>query len=278
MKYERFSATGEAVPECQYEGSRQVFRAPAVDLDAARGVFLGGAETFGRFLPDCYAERVAEALGLPCANLGMVNAGLDAVVRDEVVMAACRKADWILMEVLGAANMSNRFYRVHPLRNDRLVAYPRLARRVFSKVDFTDITFVGHLFQTVAEVMPDRLGILISEVQTAWIARMKRFLSDVERPVYLLWLSERPLAVGESDMKPPALVTGPMIEELRPLLAGVSEVVLDRAEVERGRDGLLAADPVQAGTILGTVGQERAEAAVLRLLDVVAGDGASTAA
>jgi hypothetical protein len=56
------------------------------------------------------------------ANLGLVNAGIDVFINEPMIQDFCAGAVVTVIQVLGAANMSNRFYAVHPRRNDRFPA------------------------------------------------------------------------------------------------------------------------------------------------------------
>ena len=77
---------------------------------------------------------------------------------------------------MGAQNMSNRFYQVHPRRNDRLTRVSTVMQAIFPEVDFSEFCFTRHLLTRLAEVAPERFPILREELQAAWTARMRTFL------------------------------------------------------------------------------------------------------
>ena len=54
-------------------------------------------------------------------NLGCLNAGPDVYLNDPEILRIASKADVTVLQVVGAANLTNRFYTVHPRRNDRFL-------------------------------------------------------------------------------------------------------------------------------------------------------------
>ena len=83
--------------------------------------FLGGSETYGKFIQDPFPDLVERALGMTCVNLGYMNAGVDAFIHEAEVLSLAAAAEITVIQLMGAQNMSNRLYRVHPRRNDRFL-------------------------------------------------------------------------------------------------------------------------------------------------------------
>ena len=106
---------------CRYGKSKLMFRGPRRRLEAPYVAVLGGTETYGKYTPRPYAELAEEYSGAKVVNLGAVNAGTDVYVSDQTVMEACAGASATVLQLGGAQNMSNRFYAVHPRRNDRFL-------------------------------------------------------------------------------------------------------------------------------------------------------------
>jgi hypothetical protein len=128
---------------------------------------------------------------------------------------------------MGAANLSNRLYAVHPHRNDRFLGPSPALRVLFPEVDFAEICFTRHLLLALHEAAPDRWGIVREELRIAWVARMRALLARLP-PAILLWPT--PEASGGAEEGPlgpdPLFVTADMVEGLRPLVREVVAVTV----------------------------------------------------
>ena len=130
---------------CLYGTSKLTFRGPRRALEGPYVAFLGGIVTFGKFIEQPFPLRVEHLTGVTSVNFGQVNAGLDVFANDASILEVAAQAKVTVMEATGAANMSNRFYTVHPRRNDRFLhAMPDL-RRLYHDVDFTQFSFTHHM-------------------------------------------------------------------------------------------------------------------------------------
>lgn len=198
-------------------GSALRFRGP---LNASGGpsvVCIGSSETFGRFIDAPYATQLNQALGIPVLNLGVVNAGLDVMMNDPAITAAVSDAEAVVMQITSAHNMTNRFYSVHPRRNDRFLAASAMLRTIYPQVDFTEFHFTRHLLSHLRDTSQDRFQIIRTELESSWVARMRRYLNSLAVPVHLLWLSNRaPDTPEDADLAQyPLFVTAKMLEEIR---------------------------------------------------------------
>ncbi|WP_099826152.1 DUF6473 family protein [Oceaniglobus indicus] len=191
MAYENMPRPEVDYAPCRYGNSRLSFRGPRQRLDGRYIAVLGGSETFGRYLRDPYPSLLQAKTGVRCVNFGCVNAGVDAFLHDETVIGACRRADAVVLQVCGARNLSNRFYGVHPRRNDRLVRASAMLRAVFPEVDFTEFHFTGHLLRTLEETSPTRFRLVRDDLRRTWIARMNLLMAQIGRPVTVLWIGRR---------------------------------------------------------------------------------------
>ena len=225
MAYEKLEAEPLDYQPCRYGASKLLFRGPARDMSGRYAAFLGGTETYGRFVERPFVDLIEEALagdpgtsdapGMPCVNLGWPNAGVDVLLHESEITAAAGRSVVTVLQVLGAQNMSNRYFTVHPRRNDRFVQASALLRGIFPEVDFTEFHFTRHMLGCLAGIAPDRFAVIRRELQDAWIARMKLLLSRIDAPVLLLWMSphsaqERADTCGlGSD---PAFVTRAMVQ------------------------------------------------------------------
>jgi Domain of unknown function (DUF6473) len=226
---------GAGAPEdaaCRYGASRLLFRGPQRDVRGPYCVVLGGTETYGRYVARPFADLLEQALGVPVVNLGLPNAGLDAFVQDADVMHLVARARAVVVQVLGAQNLSNKFYAVHPRRNDRFLGGHACLKALFPEVDFTEFNFTRHLLQSLYRVSPDRFAVVAAELRLLWQERMRTLLAQAQRPV-LLWAA--PVAPLKDtgrleDRLYPSLVTEGMMHKIRPLAMGCVEVRME-AEV-----------------------------------------------
>ncbi|MEM8592245.1 MAG: DUF6473 family protein [Pseudomonadota bacterium] len=174
------------IEPCRYGYSQLAFRGPEADLDRPYIAYLGTTETVGPFLTRPFPYLVSEALGLGCANLGVKNAGPDVFLNDPELLRVAQGAEAVVLEVMGAANQSNAFYRVHPRRNDRFTRAHEALFDLAPGLDTTDIHYTGHLMEEVARVAPKRVGEVIVALQEAWITRMRRLVSVIGVPVHVV--------------------------------------------------------------------------------------------
>lgn len=234
MSYEKQGAPLLDYEPCKYGESRLMFRGPARDLSGDYVAFLGGTETYGKFLPRPFPRLVEERLGIDCVNFGQINAGLDAYLGDSTVLEAASGAALTVVQVMGANNLSNRFYTVHPRRNDRFLRASKLMQSLFYEIDFTEFHFTRHMLGALALRAPNRFATLIDELQRAWLARMALLLRRIGSPTVLLWFADHSppakCTVIEAGRDPFA-VDRWMIENLRTHVAGVVEVTASRGSL-----------------------------------------------
>ncbi|QYK43672.1 MAG: hypothetical protein KF887_19560 [Paracoccaceae bacterium] len=224
---------------CHYGGSRLLFRGPHRDLAMPYVVSLGGAETYGRFIPRPWPDLVEAATGWRMVNLGCVNAGPDAWLADAGALRVAQGARAAVLQVTGAANLSNRHYAVHPRRNDRFVRANGPLRSLFPEVDFTNFHFTRHLLGTLAEVSPARFATLADDLRAAWVGRMRALIAGLGVPVVLLWIGRAPPPPrGTPAGGDPYLIDAAMIAALRRGVSDYVEVVLSPDTLAQGVQGM----------------------------------------
>ena len=200
-----------------YPGSVLRFRGPGHDLDTPYVLCIGGSETFGRFIHAPFPDQLNAALPGGAVNMGVMNAGLDVIWHDAAIRAAIGGARAVVLQVTGAQNMTNRFYTVHPRRNDRFVKATTMLRTLYRDVDFTEFHFTRHLLTHLRALSADRFGVLETELREAWVARMLAFLDRALVPVHLLWLSRRAPGDREQGLRlgpDPLFVTAEMLSRV----------------------------------------------------------------
>ena len=161
---------------CQYGVSRNIFRGPRKSFCKPYIVCLGGSEIFGQSVPAPFPILTERLIGQTVVNLGVTHAGPDLYLKDDAVIDIARKAELCVLQVMGANNMSNPYYKVYPRRNDRFIK----ALPAFS-----------------------------TALRKTWCDKMKRLLKVINRPTVLLWMQNKsacfsfdsdPLFVTQSDI------------------------------------------------------------------------------
>jgi hypothetical protein len=233
---------------CRYGTSKLLFRGPRRRLDRGYVAVVGGTETYGRFVRQPYPALLEQMTGTRMVNLGYVNAGIDVFLQDDTVMSICAGAEATVVQVLGAQNLTNRFYTVHPRRNDRLLAVSPMLQALYRDVDFAEFNFTRHLLAALEDRSRERFALVVGELRAAWAGRMHQLLQRIGGRKILLWIGEEapghrsPPGTRAPD---PLFVTRDMIEELRPLVSDVVVVVEDPEARAAGTAGMVF-DPADA--------------------------------
>jgi hypothetical protein len=223
---------------CRYGKSKLLFRGPRKKLDQPYCAVIGGTETYGKFVEESYLrllERMAEKM---VVNLGYMNAGTDVFANDPTVLEICAGADVTVIQIMGAQNLTNRFYTVHSRRNDRFLKPSSLLSTIYREVDFTEIHFTRHLLCALAEASAQKFDMVRDELKSAWVARMRAILSQVGGRVILLWLAEHApdkQPNGETFGADPLFVDRDMIEQLAEFNVELVEVVATPEAVAAGQ-------------------------------------------
>ncbi len=235
---------------CSVPGSRLQFRGPMPGVGDPYLAVLGGSETFGKYVSDPYPSLLADWIGMPVANLGVAQAGLSLFSEEQVLIDLASEAEVVVLQVLGAQNMSNRLYSVHTRRNDRFLCASTALQENFPQVDFAEINFTGHLVNRLSEASASAFALLIEELKWAWLQRMRRLLSLIKSDVILLWVSDRnPRDTRDAlDEEEPRFVDQSMIDALRGGVAGFVEVVLPKVPSIDGK--LFAEHEAEAARLL----------------------------
>jgi hypothetical protein len=253
---------------CHYGASKLLFRGPRRDLALPYVAVLGGTETYGKFIPRPWPTLVEDETGLRVVNLGCVNAGADVYLCDPGVMEVVSGARLAMVQVVGAGNLTNRFYAVHPRRNDRFLRASNALMQLYPEVDFTNFHFTRHLLQTLHSVSPVRFEKIADELRRTWVARMRALIEGVRVPVVLVWIADHaPGPRGPADMTvDPLLVDRPMIDALRDLVA--VWVQPKRCEAGRSLDGMAFAE-MERPAAEGLPGPQAHEAVAVSVAEAV---------
>ncbi|MGY9049714.1 MAG: DUF6473 family protein [Rhodobacterales bacterium] len=224
---------------CRYGRSRLLFRGPQRSPEGPYLAFLGGSETYGRFIPAPFPDLLEQQIGLPCLNFGSINAGVDLYLHDAGILDLIGAARLNVIQVMGAQNMSNRFYSVHPRRNDRFLQASPLLMQLFEEVDFTEIHFTRHLLRHLQQVSEERFQKVVAELRSSWVLRMRHLLSQTQGQSILVWLAPEPPGAPSCDLnRDPLFVDFDMLDALRPQLFDIVEVTPSPEAQEWGTAGM----------------------------------------
>lgn len=241
---------------CQYGTSRLLFRGPRRDLSGRYIAMLGGTETYGKYVPHPFAALIEAEIGLPVANLGCMNAGPDVFLNEPAVTDIAQRAAVTVVQILGAQNLSNRYYAVHPRRNDRFLGAAPLLKSIFRDVDFTEFHFTRHMLKGLQAASVDRFEVVAEELRSAWVARMKLLLSRLSGRIVLLWMADAapPMPSRRSDLvRGPTLIDAEMVAAIRPYASDYVQVVRSASALARGTDGMVCA-PLEVTVAAGLPG------------------------
>ncbi len=273
MAYQSLGDTSLEYYPCRYGASKILFRGPQRTLEGDYIAVLGGSETYGKFVQHPYPDLMEGLLGKPVINFGCMNAGVDVFSHEQTLLDACNNAALTVFQMPGALNLSNRFYAVHPRRNDRFLRASNLLKTIYREVDFTEFNFTRHMLKTLQDLSKEKFAIVEMELKEAWVGRMKSLVARIESPMVLLWLSERSIAdpnthgILGDDL---VLVDEDMVNEVRPFVQDVVEVVVSPDDIQLGREELVypEMDKAAANAMLGAVAHDLAADALVNSLRV----------
>ena len=229
---------------CRYGTSKLLFRGPRRRLDGAYCAFLGGSETYGKYVEDPYPALLEQGFDMPMVNFGYMNAGADVFLNEPAIVDACNKARVTVIQLLGAHNMSNRFYAVHPRRNDRFLRASQLMKTIFREVDFTEFHFTRHMLLSLKARSLEKYALIEAELKSAWVARMRLLLQKISGRTVLLWVGDHhPFGATRDALgQEPLLLDGDMVAEIRSFATHFVHADPSDAAQLAGTAGMLYAD------------------------------------
>ncbi|MEO1139515.1 MAG: DUF6473 family protein [Pseudomonadota bacterium] len=226
MSFQSVGRFGPVFETCRYGASKLAFRGPKRSLKNEYVAFLGGTETYGKYVEHPYPQRVEAATGLSCVNLGWPNAGIDVMLNDPGFARIASGARLTVLQVPCAANLSNSFYKVHPRRNDRFLKARDPLKKFYPTVDFTEFHFTRHMLARLRDLSCGPFLEVQAELAALWVTGMKRLICNIESPVLLLWFSDRSpdQHCDDPDLRyEPALVSRNMLDAVEKDVAGLVE-------------------------------------------------------
>ncbi|WP_299702230.1 DUF6473 family protein [uncultured Tateyamaria sp.] len=269
MSIESLGPGGLDYLPCRYGNSKVLFRGPRRSLDGPFIAFFGGSITYGKFVPTPFPDLVEQSMGTTCVNFGSLNGGVDVFATDPYLRKVSGLAQTTVIQITSPRNMSNRFYRVHPRRNDRFVEASSLLRAIYREVDFAEFNFTNHMLNRLYLLSPERFEAVVEELQTAWVARMRLVLSQIPGRTVLLWAGRQTPEGSASDLDADlALVSREMIEKVSELATKYVETVISDEAVQAGTEGMVFSemDAPAARTMPGPVAHHEIAQALVPVL------------
>jgi len=227
---------------CKYGASKILFRGPQKRLRGDFFTFLGSTETFGRFIAAPFPDLIEQATGIASINLGCIRAGVDSYMSSTGLLDICAMSRVTIVQIMGAPNMSNRFYKVDPRHNERFLRASKTFKTIYPEVDFSEFDLNSHMLTALARIGPERLHLVRQEIQSAWVARMRTLLGRIDGKKVLLWLADHaPFsnATGGTICRDPLFIDRSMLNAVKPFADTLIEVVGDKSDIERGLDQMI---------------------------------------
>jgi hypothetical protein len=254
-----------------------MFRGPARKLHGNYIAFLGGSETFGRYIPTPFPDLIEKRTGVTSVNLGCIDAGLDCYAPSHDLLDICSNATATVIQILGATNMSNRFYTVNQRHSNRFLRASKKFKEIYPEIDFSTFTHISEMLGKLGKTDPDRLQALRQEIQTAWVARMRALLRNIQGPKILLWLADHApfsSATGGTICRMPLFVDRAMLNALKTDDTSLLEVVATPDEIRAGHAKMIFTpqDAHHLPEILGPLVHERVAAQLAPLLSNILPD------
>jgi hypothetical protein len=237
---------------CTYGTSKLVFRGPKRVLTDPYVAFIGGTTTFGKFIQQPFPLLVEHQTGVTSVNFGQANAGLDVFSHEPCILEAAKEARVTVLEVLGAINTSNAYYRVHPRRNDRFLRPERQLQHLYPDVDFSQFNFVRHMLRHLYHADARQFSTLQKDIQALWMLQMRELLPHLSPEVVLIRFGGGEFAGRwmEEGSGGAAMVTDSMLDELGGSVSALVDVSVDRGDPK----------PLGAGMVFDMMEQPAARA------------------
>jgi len=93
------------------------------------------------------------------------------------LMALVARAERVIIEAPSCVNHSNRYYKVHPRRNDRFIRPMPDLVRLYPEIDFTDCHFTKHLLCKLLLCDQERFQIIQDDLQNSWMDKMRTLIA-----------------------------------------------------------------------------------------------------
>lgn len=274
MSFDTLGPGGLEYFPCRYEPSKLMFRGPKRNLEEPYVAFFGGTNTYGKFVERPFPDLIENGREIACVNFGCVNAGVEAIATDLGIEGFAQNAVVSVVQILSPRNMSNRYYSVHPRRNDRFLKPSNGLRALYHEVDFSEFNFTKHMLRRLHQICPTRFAEVVAELRDAWTSRMSEVLTQNEGPQVLLWFSDH--APGHSSERfglDPWFVTPEMIDGLKGHAADYVQVVASKDAIDAGTEGMVFSEleAPAAKQVLGPIAHAEAAAALSPVIsDLVA--------
>ncbi len=263
MSFDTLGPGGLDYRPCQYGESKLLFRGPKRALTPPFIAFVGSTSTYGKFVASPFVNLLEDQLGVACLNFGCPNAGVDIMYHDPFIAEATEGAAVTVVQIVSPRNMSNRFYSVHPRRNDRFLKPSRILQSVYEDEDFSQFNFTKHMLKRLHDTSEDRFQQVVEELQEAWVSRMRSMLERIGEKTVLMWLSDHaPSKMIKPHGRDPWFVTEAMIAEVAPYASEYVEIVVSQDALMQGTRGMVFSELEEpaAHQVLGPAAHEEVAA------------------
>lgn len=91
-----------------------MFRGPKRPLYGSYFADIGSGQTYGKYVEVLLVDALEAQIGDPVVNLGVMQAGMTPTADNPDILPVTSNVRMTLVQILGAQNMPNFFYSVHP--------------------------------------------------------------------------------------------------------------------------------------------------------------------
>ncbi|MFM1873508.1 MAG: hypothetical protein RL398_2930 [Planctomycetota bacterium] len=156
------------------------FRGPAPDLSRPYAAFIGGAQTFGRFVARPFAQAVADELGMQCLNLGIGGAGPRFALQPPVLELLNGAAIVVVQFFSGRSASCTLFDNGRQGRNSG--KYLPTGKHMSYEQFFKNL---------LARAEPALVERIVRETREDYAHSMREVAAAIKAPKVALWISRR---------------------------------------------------------------------------------------
>ena len=226
-------------------------RGPLPNLNEPYVAFVGGAQTFARFVAEPFANLVAKHLGLGCLNLGLGGAG-PRWPADARVLPILQRAKLVVVQCFAGRSASNSLF-------DNGSTGRNSGRYLFTG---DCLTYEQFLDEVMARQDLSLLQRVVRETRDDYACSMRHLGHCLSVPTVLLWLGRRrPEYTIDWRHRHgilnhfPQLLDRAVVDRVRPFFRGYVECASEQGLPQRLWPAVQAVD----GTVLGADGYLRNE-------------------
>ncbi len=145
--------------------------------------FLGAAQTFGRFTPTPFAQKISSIMGVDHINFGSAGAGPEYYLNKEPILDYVNKSAFCVIQIMSGRSVSTSIL-------ESLHGGGQLRFRTGARVG--EVAMAADAYRLLASEYGAQAALdQAAEARESWIAGHRKLLNLITVPVILLWMSTR---------------------------------------------------------------------------------------